>query len=278
MSLFKTSFIASALALSWSVMSAQAAVSSNTSLTNIQITVEDLNTGDLVLPSFSITDSPRGTLLHLALSAAPDYYTYYGDDWTGEDWLTTPMSLTVNAPKSTATASVGVDFLSASGLAFTNGGTFIAYSAAPDYQGDDFTLSAHTSVRIKALASVQFSLDARQPTPGIQQVGSDEVSGSAGISLVGSDGPFLEERFGLEYTFLKHHDAVSYGGSRWLEVELTNDSDHAIHGQFSVFAHALGALATTVPEPSDLALTLAGLGVLGGWARRKALTSATSST
>lgn len=277
MSFVKTSLTAAVLALSCSAMSALAAASSNVSLTNIQLTVEDLNTGDLVLPSFDIANSTQNTVLGLSLADVTNY-KYYGDAWYGSDWLTTPKSLTYDAPRSTATASVGVDSMSASGLTLSDGGTFIGYAMGPASGYSNFTLSAHTSVRIRALASVDFSLDARQPLSGVHVNGFDQVLGKAGILLRAEDGQNFEEIFGLEYEFYDRaigHDAVSYEGTKWLEVLLVNNSNQALTGQLNVFANAVGGTAAVVPEPSELALTLAGLGVLGAWARRKPVLSKT---
>jgi hypothetical protein len=253
---------------------AQAAVSSETSLTNLRFEVVDLNAADGVAASFAVADRPINTLVELSAGDISNNVSN-SDSWQSPQWMAANAQ-SVSSAASTASAASGLGFLASSGTASTGGGSFAAYAAAPYFNNSEFTLSAHTRLVVSGDAMVRVSIGARAG-PG-NAFSFDEVVAAVGVYAYVSDTVRSEVGYNHAQTITLQgeHEAFLYDQTFAVTTTIVNDSDSAMTGLFYAYSSTRGSMAASpVPEPGTHALLWLGFGLglgmqcLRAWRQRR---------
>ena len=240
----------------------QAASFASASLSDMKITLFDLNPADGIKP---------GITFDLRANTASVSAEDNANSRSSRAFGTGPFDLSVTTPRSSASAAVAgrgpanVTSLTASGSALgplAPGGFsfFLARASSPD--SSDFTLTANTRVKFSGRANLE----------AITTLGGDEDAfASALLDAFGPGPDGSGSQFG--HAFL---DARISGGAAGvslseglLTVRFDNQTGGDLVGRLSRDASTIGS-SSVVPEPETYAMMVAGLGLLGFMLRRRA--------
>jgi PEP-CTERM motif len=282
-----------------SIGSAHAAASSSASLTDLTITLYDLNFTDGVTPS--ITFAGNSYTYSWAYSTSP--YEAVGGDYHVGTSPFDPSTHASSTSQSTASASsigstpttiTGTTTVvgglqtsgSANGTAGSLGNDYSQYAAQAwwnGWSGDSFTLSANTAVVFSATAATSavvttgysealYNWEYAQGYASLYAAGPG-ASGNGSQSSFDSLQSYLTNQYNSVYdgdgNFLRYSPG-SDSKSGTLGAAFVNFTGGSMSGTFYAYAGADGhSYAAAVPEPETYAMLLAGLSVIGMQARRR---------
>jgi hypothetical protein len=137
-----------------------------------------------------------------------------------------------------------------------------AQAQAATYSVFAFTLSAHSRV----VFNVPYALTAQAFEAG--------TSADANAQLTVSEPSGMQDAFVIEVAGANQYDGLgSFARSGYLSLTVVNDTANVLTGglQLSTSANVYStvAFAAPVPEPQGYALLVAGLGLVGAFARRR---------
>ena len=253
--------IALAYAISIFTLNATASTQGAASLTDIQITVTDLDPLDGQTARFDLLDGASSTYLRTFTSLLGSDKDVLSNAWQSDAPLQT-HDLTVSNGYAIAAASANEHALIAKGTVLSDGGIVNASAESPRTFVGSFSLAPNTSVLLTGYASVSIAMDERLLSPIL---GYDEASAGAGLDFMNTSGGTLTRSasfINMDQRFIDTHPAYEDSQSRALRVELVNTSNVAVTGQFLAYANAGGMRATSpVPEPGRGTLLLCGISI-----------------
>lgn len=271
-SLFLRSTALAAAILALPVSGAWAAVQSEAYLSNLSVTLIDLDPLDGLAPSISFASGLITSPLVRA-GSAPLYDTHGSG-------LFAPLDVEIQTPTDRASATVSGPTFGADG-SFRNAGmrvSALANDSGPNafaspeafvyapYGGGGFTFSLSPNTQASFTATGSTSVTAT--------VGADRQSGSAEASLfvIGVDRQ-SQYQTDVAYSWLGESDQPGQDAtSRALQVDFVNATGGWLGGDFQATVRVdgfTGAMAPPVPEPSTWALMLLGAVAVGGVTRRR---------
>lgn len=272
-----TSRLLAAAALTLAATSAFADASADARLTDLTITLFDLNPADGIAPSVSFASGSAGTSLATALGSTqlPTYYdsaAQYGGTAFGSASAATTPNPSVGATGIVAgDPTVGSGLLSSSAFARPAG---FAYGEGDAYIGNGggsvtFTLSPDTVLVITGHATANSFADLSSPYEASQAyaylslegyvAGGLQSSHSGLAELAGNNGQYPTTASGQSDL------AVSF-----VNGSATTSATGGFLGYVSAYAQSSPPPTPPIPEPSTGALWLVGLAALGMAARRRA--------
>jgi hypothetical protein len=251
----------------------------------VTITLVDLDPGDGITPSILFAPdaggNSGGTVSGELRSWTPDAETFrefrsqgFGTASSADAGRSLPMASAGGSI--TGLAGIGFSALGAQGQAGSDPASRGSYDVTAQSAWVGFTLSANTAVRFSAGAWAQGATS----TGGDPSTGWDEAGGAlvalsaggpdAGGSIVWDDDERIATAsYTLDGAGNVHGDAQSWSGL--LSVSFSNHTGASADGIFTAEARAFGHSAiAAVPEPATNAMLLAGLGLVGLVARRRA--------
>jgi hypothetical protein len=264
-------------------MPAAAYVTSSATLTDLQISLFDIDLSDGVAPSVMFAPDLGGAETNSVNGSGWVYSSTTGEELArayyinfGAGTAPTPLSGADAVPGVSVSSSVqasgwplGHLELHAQGSAEPTPGTLVSYIAAargPVNRGMQFVLSPNTVLVFSGLAS----LTATVATGGSGDSGlSEQASASTELTIrgVGASGyagastQSGKDTFGASIPASAGLGTVSV--SRRTSVAFTNASNFYINGALGAEAIAQGnSNVAAIPEPSSTPLVLAGVGVL----------------
>lgn len=262
---------------------ANAAVEAESRITNLSITVADLDPSDGVAPAFSFTKP----LTRIALQAAQGGGTSAQDEQEAPAFGA-PLTGAVSQGTAAIAIETGADFIHSAG-SLTNGlgsffsdGNFISgidggCFGCPPAKPTAF-LTPHTTVTISGRLHLHAAIT---PDSTFAEYARSYFITEAGWSEPG--GPFVSLGIYRSWVTAKNQpfDDESFDGTvvrdsatkdEDFSLTLTNNSDDAWHGSFVLYLYTSGyvhELAPPIPEPETSAMMILGLCALCVVARRR---------
>ena len=234
---------------------AAVAASSSASLTNISMTVVDLDLADGITAGFSFVEGLgfAGGLLVASGFGLDDRRDY------GEGGLTDPFV--------SASAAVSVPRVQASAVMTPSGFTLSASTAAPSSAHGDanFIASLSLTPHTRLIATADYSLTASALDaciPGLCEEGNANVFLVFDQDFQAASARAVARQGGGVFS------TGPKSGSLQLQVDNVADTTANVGMHFGGSARAEGAVGA-IPEPETYALMLIGLGVLGMASRRR---------
>lgn len=248
------------------------AASSSATLTNFRITLSDMDLNDGITPGITfgsgVLSYASAQVLQYAAPSASDNKGRFGAGPFA------PASASASLARAQATANVSGDG-TWTGLASSAQGSAIggpagetsdysAYGNAPNNYVS-FTMTANTAVTFTAYATATASVT----------VGSGERASAYADLAVYSDYPIDLDTMTQSAYFLGA-PASSQTKTGDIFVTLQNPGQTELVGYLLSGTGASGSSIAPIPEPTSLALMLAGVGVIGAAARRRIAREAAS--
>ncbi|HMM55810.1 MAG TPA: PEPxxWA-CTERM sorting domain-containing protein [Candidatus Desulfobacillus sp.] len=273
----KASFaaLAALLLAAWAAPSGAASFAS-ASVGPISYQLIDLNPDDGIAPSITFLMPDQfngGPGLSFAYTETEDTGTGLMDarSNTGFGWA--PLSANASVPGSWASAAISGNGTPLGSTVSATGASYGTAGGSEDYgkyfanmtTDAGFTLSPYTEVVFRAGVSLSASV-----TYGTYNDVWEEANAWGTFFVWPDDEVNIGSRMVRavpSYWDQDPIDNVSFNGI--LTVSLANNSADELDGYFGSYAHAWGNSTAPVPEPETWALLLAGLGIMGGVARRR---------
>lgn len=287
------------------LIAATSTVSANSygsiSISNISVTLIDLDPADGIAASiFFLPDTVKyagGAYIEGVAQTGQAFGTdpgnKYDSFYRSGAWASSNVSKTVHSDLATASASVtgsatgaGFTELSLSGSALsssTQGAYFLVEAKVPGalFDEKEFVLSANTKVvfSFDAALSVNTNIGHVPGAANSESAMAEVLLYTAGLA---PDGVSLIEDLQGRKVDIAYQDGDPPGGAAdsWsgvMSASFSNVSDASAEGVFGAHAETTGfSVISAVPEPSTWGMLLAGLGMLGGVARRRRAAHPTS--
>jgi hypothetical protein len=258
-----------------SITPAMAKVTASASISNVTITLFDLNPNDGIAPTISWLASSEASFTDADVNRFDPMY--FQDRQSGYQSLGAANTATASVSRATATAIVNASLLpgtpatSLSVVGSVDSGlnnseaSFSVWAFSPTNNGDNFKLSAHTMALFSLTANV--GATSTEAYVGNEYAYSEVVFDLMAGYVKGSE---IEQRtFASLNAWAGQGTTADVRSANWAGA-IVNATDSDLSGSYSAYAHAYGYNAiAAVPEPETYALFLAGLSIIGAVVRRR---------